>query len=224
MRLISNGANNWIIVAAGVPSEGGGGGGSTATYIEAVGTTTYTVDPANGTVQLIVLENSGNVTVTLPDAEDNQGLTVTLLKHSQGNSVLFDFANVNNYIINEPVMVQYDTAVLVASKSSVEDDFFYTCSHSANSEIDRIREATDNSFVIVQTTDDVPQLQTTDNISFDFINLAFVLNSGSFRIQTPQAEPPSPTSGAWAIYIDSGDGNKLKAKASNGTVVTLATP
>lgn len=39
----------------------------------------------------------------------------------------------------------------------------------------------------------------------------------------PTAAPDSPASG-WTLYVDSGDGNKLKAKASTGTVVTLATP
>lgn len=40
-----------------------------------------------------------------------------------------------------------------------------------------------------------------------------------------RAAPGSPaTSGTWVIYSDSGDGNKLKAKASTGTVVTLGTP
>lgn len=39
----------------------------------------------------------------------------------------------------------------------------------------------------------------------------------------PQTAPASPASG-WTLYTDSGDGNKLKAKASTGTVVTLGTP
>jgi hypothetical protein len=42
---------------------------------------------------------------------------------------------------------------------------------------------------------------------------------------TPAAAPSSPaTAGAWVIYSDSSDGNKLKGKASTGTVVTLGTP
>lgn len=40
---------------------------------------------------------------------------------------------------------------------------------------------------------------------------------------TPMAAPSSPASG-WAIYVDSGDLNKLKAKASTGTVATLGVP
>jgi len=39
----------------------------------------------------------------------------------------------------------------------------------------------------------------------------------------PQTAPASPLSG-WTLYTDSGDGNKLKAKASTGTVVTIGTP
>jgi hypothetical protein len=39
----------------------------------------------------------------------------------------------------------------------------------------------------------------------------------------PQTAPASPASG-WVLYTDSGDSNKLKAKASTGTVVTLGTP
>jgi hypothetical protein len=39
----------------------------------------------------------------------------------------------------------------------------------------------------------------------------------------PQTAPSNPASG-WVLYVDSGDGNKLKAKASTGTVVTLGTP
>lgn len=39
----------------------------------------------------------------------------------------------------------------------------------------------------------------------------------------PATAPSSPASG-WVLYVDSGDSNKLKAKASTGTVVTLGTP
>jgi hypothetical protein len=39
------------------------------------------------------------------------------------------------------------------------------------------------------------------------------------------AAPSSPAvAGSWALYVDSGDSNKLKAKHSTGTVVTLGTP
>lgn len=41
---------------------------------------------------------------------------------------------------------------------------------------------------------------------------------------TPISAPANPTTGNWRIYVDAGDGNKLKAKASTGTVVTLGTP
>lgn len=41
----------------------------------------------------------------------------------------------------------------------------------------------------------------------------------------PAAAPGNPaTAGEWVIYVDSGDGNKLKAKASTGTVALLGTP
>lgn len=41
----------------------------------------------------------------------------------------------------------------------------------------------------------------------------------------PAAAPAAPAlAGAWVLYVDSGDGNKLKAKASTGTVVTIGTP
>ena len=36
--------------------------------------------------------------------------------------------------------------------------------------------------------------------------------------------PASPTAGSWVLYADAGDSNKLKAKYSSGTVVTLGTP
>lgn len=39
----------------------------------------------------------------------------------------------------------------------------------------------------------------------------------------PAAAPSAPASG-WVLYVDSGDGNKLKAIASTGTVVPLGTP
>lgn len=39
----------------------------------------------------------------------------------------------------------------------------------------------------------------------------------------PIAAPTAPASG-WVLYTDAGDADKLKAKASNGTVVTLGTP
>lgn len=40
---------------------------------------------------------------------------------------------------------------------------------------------------------------------------------------TPVAAPAAPASG-WSLYCDSGDADKLKAIASNGTIVTLGTP
>ena len=39
----------------------------------------------------------------------------------------------------------------------------------------------------------------------------------------PVDEPDAPASG-WVLYTDANDGDKLKAKASNGTIRTLATP
>lgn len=41
--------------------------------------------------------------------------------------------------------------------------------------------------------------------------------------EPPQTAPSDPATG-WVIYTDAGDGNKLKAKASTGTIVPLATP
>lgn len=49
------------------------------------------------------------------------------------------------------------------------------------------------------------------------------LVAGKSTILRPGTAPASPSSG-WAFYVDSGDGNKLKAKASTGTTVTLGTP
>ena len=49
-----------------------------------------------------------------------------------------------------------------------------------------------------------------------------VLGARSTHIY-PAAAPSNPSTG-WLIYCDSGDGNKLKARASTGTVVTLGTP
>ena len=40
---------------------------------------------------------------------------------------------------------------------------------------------------------------------------------------TPTTAPSAPATG-WALYVDSGDSNKLKAKASTGTTVTIGTP
>lgn len=48
------------------------------------------------------------------------------------------------------------------------------------------------------------------------------LNGGGLKI-LPTTAPSTPGSG-WTLYVDSGDSNKLKAKASTGTVVTLGTP
>jgi hypothetical protein len=39
----------------------------------------------------------------------------------------------------------------------------------------------------------------------------------------PRAAPSAPASG-WVLYCDSGDSNKLKAIASNGTIATIGTP
>ncbi|HWB48358.1 MAG TPA: hypothetical protein VG651_04550 [Stellaceae bacterium] len=39
----------------------------------------------------------------------------------------------------------------------------------------------------------------------------------------PETAPSAPAVG-WTLYVDSGDSNKLKAKAATGTIVTLGTP
>ena len=46
---------------------------------------------------------------------------------------------------------------------------------------------------------------------------------GATQTLAPSTAPAAPSSG-WTLYTDSGDGNKLKAKASTGTIVTLGTP
>lgn len=46
---------------------------------------------------------------------------------------------------------------------------------------------------------------------------------GVTQTLAPSTAPAAPSSG-WTLYTDSGDGNKLKAKASTGTIVTLGTP
>lgn len=48
--------------------------------------------------------------------------------------------------------------------------------------------------------------------------------AGGITINTGTAASSPTASGAWVLYVDSGDSNKLKAKASNGTTVTLGTP
>lgn len=51
-----------------------------------------------------------------------------------------------------------------------------------------------------------------------------LLLTGGGAIQSTPAAPPANPGSGWYIYTDSGDLNKLKARASTGTVVTLATP
>lgn len=51
--------------------------------------------------------------------------------------------------------------------------------------------------------------------------------NGNCTTQTaivPAITAPSAPASGWVIYCDSGDSNKLKAKAANGTTVTLGTP
>jgi hypothetical protein len=40
----------------------------------------------------------------------------------------------------------------------------------------------------------------------------------------PPVSPPAAPSSGWVLYTDATDGDKLKAQASNGTIVTLGTP
>lgn len=50
------------------------------------------------------------------------------------------------------------------------------------------------------------------------------INLGTIQL-APAAAPSAPAlSGSWVLYVDSGDGNKLKAIASNGTIALLGTP
>lgn len=46
---------------------------------------------------------------------------------------------------------------------------------------------------------------------------------GDGGVIAPSAAPAAPASG-WVLYVDTDDSDKLKAKAANGTVVTLGTP
>lgn len=62
-----------------------------------------------------------------------------------------------------------------------------------------------------------PDTDAAETVGSDGKGLAGVYFSAA-------AAPASPSSGEWVIYVDTGDGNKLKAKASTGTVVTLGTP
>lgn len=56
-------------------------------------------------------------------------------------------------------------------------------------------------------------------------NGSTVLGSlGSTGLTIPPISAPASPSGGWRFYVDSGDGNKLKAKASTGTIVTLGVP
>jgi hypothetical protein len=58
---------------------------------------------------------------------------------------------------------------------------------------------------------------TTDNGADSITSITHYLKAA--------AAPSNPAvAGSWALYVDSGDGNKLKAKHSTGTVVTLGTP
>jgi hypothetical protein len=57
--------------------------------------------------------------------------------------------------------------------------------------------------------------------------IAITLGAGSIEIAlgalAPITAPAAPASG-WVLYTDSGDGDKLKAKAANGTIALLGTP
>jgi hypothetical protein len=48
--------------------------------------------------------------------------------------------------------------------------------------------------------------------------------SGVILLNVPPRPAPAAPSIGWVLYSDSGDGNKLKAKAYTGIVVTLGTP
>ncbi len=65
------------------------------------------------------------------------------------------------------------------------------------------------------------------NLSLANVSVFSVDNEGKTLTQgvslPPRAAPSNPSTG-WILYTDSGDSNKLKAKASNGTTVTLGTP
>lgn len=55
------------------------------------------------------------------------------------------------------------------------------------------------------------------------INATLITMNGPV-VYSPATAPSNPPAGAWVIYSDAGDGNKLKAKASTGTIVLLGTP
>jgi hypothetical protein len=62
------------------------------------------------------------------------------------------------------------------------------------------------------------------SVAGSFFNVTLGGTTLASRINlTPSTAPAAPSTG-WTFYVDSGDSNKLKAKASNGTIVTLGTP
>ncbi len=64
---------------------------------------------------------------------------------------------------------------------------------------------------------------TIANVSMFSVNSAGKAIMAGGAVVEAMSAPSAPASG-WIIYTDSGDSNKLKAKASNGTVVTLGIP
>lgn len=97
---------------------------------------------------------------------------------------------------------------------------------SINSKVLITGSASGNPSIAAAAAGSVPA--TNANLILNALGTGEVQVNGIFSTNTamraaPVGAPASPAAG-WYIFTDSGDGNKLKAKASTGTVVTLGTP
>lgn len=71
-------------------------------------------------------------------------------------------------------------------------------------------------------------MQTTAYATAPYMTADQYMSAPSLRagstVRIDSGLEPSPPASGWYLYVDSGDGDKLKAISSNGTIVTIGTP
>ena len=66
--------------------------------------------------------------------------------------------------------------------------------------------------------------ETDNSLNIGAVGAAISRTHTNRMQMSADTAPASPAAANWVVYVDAGDSNKLKAKASTGTVVTLGTP
>jgi hypothetical protein len=238
IKLVSNGVSDWLIVATGVSTSGVGG--SVPPVIIHVTDAEYTVDPGNGTNQILVIDT--NAAITLPSVASaiSAGLVVTLVNNGFVAATVAPASGDGDYIDGTvgsgPFLIgQFVTVAFFAVEDTFDYHFWrsthnwwrgFTGSLETGGNLDL--SGTNTRLGMTDSTGNplyvVPSAQAQPNGVFNIPDLEGVSKSPLLTLTgelhlLQVAEPNAPSNG-WTIYADNTDYG-LKAKKFDNSIVNL---